>query len=595
MLKKSESRPQPENNPNIEWALIFVDELAKGGLSAVCIAPGSRSTPLALAFHAHPHIKVYVLLDERSAAFFALGIALAEQKSVALVCTSGTAAANFHPAIIEAQMSEIPLLILTADRPHELRNSGANQTIDQVKMFGDHVLWSVDVALPQTDAPPITMRYLKTLAARSLATSDGLTKGPVHLNFPFRKPLEPQNLASWQIATKILGKGRPHTTIEIGSLLASNSQIRFILSLIDNHQRGLIVCGPGCPGGDFAEAVVNLSKASGYPILADPLSGVRYGAHVEDSAVLGGYETFLQSEQTFATKSDVILRFGRVPTSKWLNEYLAKNQNAAHIHIRESGNWADGDHTTNYFLQVNASELCNRLAPQLTRPVNQAWINYWMKTESICVNVILESVDESLFDGSVANTVLDQIPPDAALFAGNSLTIRHIDQFGYPRKKLIRPFSNRGASGIDGNISTGLGIAATTDKPVVLLIGDITFYHDSNGLLAIKKYGLENVIIVLLNNNGGGIFQRLPVSQFESSFQELFLTPHGMNFEPLAKLYDLEYLRATAMTTFKEHFISALSRNIPTIIEVQTDSWADDMTRREIISLVNSKLTGENQ
>ncbi len=283
--------------------MIFVNELIRGGLTAVCIAPGSRSTPLALAFHANSEIRIIQHLDERSAAFFALGMALAEDKPVALVCTSGTAAANFHPAIIEAQMSQVPLLVLTADRPYELRYSGANQTIDQVKMFGDHVLWSVDVALPQADAPLSAIRNLRTLAARALACSNGIVKGPVHLNFPFRKPLEPTNRHSWIVADKAPGGQRPYTTIERGIMQPTEEQLSFLAEAITSHRRGLIICGPRCPAGDFPEAVTQLAGAAGYPILADPLSGVRFGPQVDTAHVLGGYETFLQVPKSCGQKS----------------------------------------------------------------------------------------------------------------------------------------------------------------------------------------------------------------------------------------------------------------------------------------------------
>ncbi len=588
MLKHNQSSSLANNNPNTEWAAIFVDELARGGLSAVCIAPGSRSTPLALAFHAHPHINIYAMMDERSAAFFALGIALAHEKAVALLCTSGTASANFHPAIIEAQLSQVPLIILTADRPHELRNSGANQTIDQIKMFGDHVLWSVDVGLPHIDASPVVIRYLRTLAARALATAGGIVKGPVHLNFPFRKPLEPLPGTDLWHPVKSFDNERPHTLIEIGSVQPTKPQISFLSVLINKFHHGLIICGPGCPGDDFPALVAELSNSSGYPILADPLSGVRYGPHFEGTAVIGGYETFLQKDRVTWQVPEIVLHFGRVPTSKWLNEYLAKNLAAYHVHIRENGVWADGDHITNYFLQASPAELCLQLTPLLTRSLDQNWLDQWTEAESIYVEATTRYVKKRFFDGSVVSTVLDQIPTGASLFVGNSLAVRQIDQFGLAQQKSVQIFSNRGASGIDGNISTGLGIAVTTSKPAVLLVGDVTFYHDSNGLHAVKKFGIDNVVIILINNNGGGIFRRLPVSRFEPAFEELFIMPHNLDFEPLAKLYDLDYLRAAEMTAFKEGLATAFSKRRPIIIEVQTDGHADELARREFISLVNT-------
>ncbi len=582
-------------NPNEEWAQIFVDELAHGGLTSVCISPGSRSTPLALACYAHPAIQIYLHLDERSAAFFALGMALAQEKPVALLCTSGTAAANFYPAIIEAYMSEVPLLVLTADRPPELRHSGANQTIDQVKMFGDHVLWSVDVALPQPAPPPITLRNLRTLAARALARTNGLRKGPVHLNFPFRKPFEPADPQGWPASEDAYDSfdehtaGRPFTQIQRGILQPTPLQLEWMAEVLQEYSCGLIICGPRCPGGDFAQAVSHLSQACGYPILADPLSGLRFGPHVTATTILGGYETFLQSEQEFLAP-EVILRFGTVPTSRWLNSYLNSLDPAYHIHVRESGSWADQDHRTSHFLQVDASILCQELAGTLNCTKNTAWIQHWIQTESICWSTVEASLQRTSFDGSIVADLLDQLPSGASLFVGNSLAVRHVDQFGRPRPKAFRLFANRGASGIDGNISTGLGIAATSSGPNILLVGDVTLYHDSNGLLAIKQLGVDNITIILLNNNGGGIFHRLPVAQIEAPFRELFLTPHDLDFAPLAAMHGFEYHLTDNRTAFRAALSGSITTGSPTIIETRSNSKEDDHIRQQIISQVKSAL-----
>lgn len=579
-----------EENPNISWAVVFVDELARCGLTAVCIAPGSRSTPLSLAFYANKEIRVYHHLDERSAAYFALGMALAQEKPVALVCTSGTAAANFHPAIIEAQMSQIPLLILTADRPHELRHSGSNQTVDQVKMFGDHVLWAVDMPLPQADAPTLALRNLRALAARVVARSNGLLKGPVHLNFPFRKPLEPVIGENWSDASEVQSSSRPHTQIERGTLLPTTNQVTGIGELIENNSRGLIICGPRCPTGDFATAVVKLAYAAGYPILADPLSGVRFGPQIDGATVLGGYETLLQAANGSLPKPEVILRFGSVPTSKWLNNYLIQSNPSCHIHVQESGTWADQGHMTSHFFQVNPHFLCEQLIATIQQPVDRIWQQLWQKLEVDCWTITENSLHNCMFDGSIVAALLDQLPPNTDLFVGNSLAIRHVDQFGRPSKKPIRLFANRGASGIDGNVSTGVGIAATADMHSVLLLGDITLFHDSNGLLAIKQLGLRKVIIVLINNNGGGIFRRLPVAQIEPPFEQLFLTPHDLEFAPLAAMHGLDYHLAADLSSFRSTFDKALSADSASLIEVQADSQEDEQIRQRIISKVKSQL-----
>ncbi len=295
-------RPQFHNslldNPNTRDAKLFIDALIASGLTAVVISPGSRSTPLTLAFAAQDKIKLYRHLDERSAGFFALGLAIAADKPVALVCTSGTAVANYYPAIIEANMSQVPLLILTGDRPHELRHSGANQTIDQVNIFGNQVLWAVDMPIPQTNAPEVALRNVSGTAVRAYATANGLRKGPVHVNFPFRTPLEPavQEIRDWRLEIESLPISNLQSPISIthGELILTRGQQSHLASLINQHERGLIICGPRCPGGNFAQAVTGLSQISGYPILADALSGVRFGLHTNGAVISGGYETYLQ-------------------------------------------------------------------------------------------------------------------------------------------------------------------------------------------------------------------------------------------------------------------------------------------------------------
>lgn len=568
------------DNPNLLYAHIFVNALAQGGLAAVCIAPGSRSTPLTLAFAAHPDIQVYLHLDERSAAFFALGMAQATAKPVALVCTSGTAAANFFPALIEANMSAIPLLLLTSDRPHELRHSGANQTIDQVKLYGDHVLWAVDMPIPQIDAPEVAWRSWHTLAARALAVADGLVKGPVHLNFPFRKPLEPVDgawpslIGEFPLPPVVINRGRVHPTPE---------QISQFATLIQQHPRGLIVCGPGCPGEPFPLAVRALAQAIGYPLLADPLSGLRFG--VPES--VGGYDGLLMKGKPDWPEPEVIIRFGQVPTSKWLNEYLDRINPTHRIHIRENGVWADDSQRTTWFWQAHEAAVCQAIAQllgrvpvpetSLTLPVQAAERRYWQR--------VTTALGQTWFDGAAAAEVVAAMPEGGNLFIGNSLPVRHLDQFGRPTVRPFQVFGNRGASGIDGNVSTALGIAAAQPNiPLVAVLGDITFYHDLNGLLAVKQHQLNNVTFIVLNNNGGGIFRRLPIARLDPPFTELFLTPHGLTFAAAAEMYGLQYVGVRGREPFCTALHNSLGCGQPTLIELHTNSTDDLVQRGGIVS-----------
>ena len=587
-------------NPNIEAASLVVDALARAGLRAVCIAPGSRSTPLVLAFYAHRAIRVYRHLDERSAAFFGLGLALEWDEPVALVCTSGTAVANFFPAVIEAKMSQVPLLLLTADRPPELRHSGANQTIDQVKIYGDQVLWSVDMALPQTEPPAVMARSLQTVAARAYATANGLVKGPVHLNFPFRKPLQPESSGEYSVCSNQFSVGSGSSTghsFERGVLQPTEAQLDWLTEVVRKHERGLIVCGPRCPGGDFGAAVAALARQAGYPILADPLSGVRFGPQTENTAVISAYETILHHPPDWPEPT-LVVRFGAVPTGKWLNAYLDHIQPTYRLHVRANGVWADDSHRVSHFWQVDEATTCRQLTERLQPRPNAAWLKPFMATETAVWQQIATHIGDPFFDATAVYDLLQMLPENGRLFIGNSLPIRQVDQFGPTSPQLIVAHANRGASGIDGNLSTGLGIAAASQQPTVILVGDVTFYHDLNGLLAASgssKISLPPVTIVVINNKGGHIFRRLPISQFEPPFTELFLTPHELDFETAVKSYGLHFVRVDDRASFQQAVRASLNDPAPCVIELCTDGQLDEQYRQQLLGRIGQlPPTGES-
>jgi 2-succinyl-5-enolpyruvyl-6-hydroxy-3-cyclohexene-1-carboxylate synthase len=585
-----------ESNPNMIWAEILVDELARCGLQDVCIAPGSRSTPLTLAFYAHPDIRIHTHLDERSAGFFALGLALAGNHPVALLCTSGTAGANFFPAVIEANMSQVPLLILTADRPPELRHSGANQTIDQIKMYGDHVLWAVDAALPEQDPPEIALRNLRTLAARAMATADGFRKGPVHLNFPFRKPLEPTSVENWPNpeSSKANKAKRPYTRMEQGEIRPTGEQVAFLSELIRSSQRGLIICGPRCPGGDFPQVVSNLARQCGYPLLADPLSGLRYGPHVPQSPIVAGYETFLDDALPLPPP-EFVLYFGAAPTAKRLNQYLARydsadHENTAHVHVRKNGVWADENHITSHFLQVDPRALGLALSENISSPRESSWLDTWRQLEAVSWVELTAAMEQLDFDGAYVFDLLNLLPDSTALLVGNSLPVRHVVQFGKPLEKSIQVYANRGASGIDGNISTGLGITANGRYPSTILTGDITFYHDNNGLLGLRNLPTNEVTFVVLNNGGGGIFQRLPVARFDPPFRELFQASHGLDLSSFARTYNLDYFLVKERQALPDSFLGDPGQKKARLIEIKTDPVEDNQAREYLELVVRKNL-----
>jgi 2-succinyl-5-enolpyruvyl-6-hydroxy-3-cyclohexene-1-carboxylate synthase len=583
-------------NPNTASAKAFVEQLALSGLRDVCIAPGSRSTPLALAFAARGDIRLHLHLDERSAGFFALGLAMSTGRPVALVCTSGTAAANFHPAVIEAFYSHVPLLVLTADRPPELRESGANQTIDQVKMFGDHVLWSVDAPVPQADAPAVVERHLRTLAARAVATADSLVKGPVHINMPFRKPLEPDAQAD-ETDLAVLQPAGVHTRFSRGRLLPVPEDVARFADVLGDCPRGVILCGPVTPRGDFQENISALAAKTGYPVLADPLSGLRFTSGAARGHVLGGYDWWLPSLPDDQLP-DVILRFGAVPTSAALSGLLERARPRLDLLVREDGQWADDHHRLTDLWQVEPAAAALALAHAVearTENGRPLWLSLPALESSAWQALDGELEGSPFFDGAAVSALLRQLPDESVLFAGNSLAVRHIEQYGRPGGASLTLFGNRGASGIDGNVSTALGIAAGLGRPVVALLGDITFYHDMNGLLALRRPGIRATFVVL-NNDGGGIFHRLPVARHDPPFNDLFLTPHGLTFEHAAAQYGLAYAcvedGASLSAALRQAFDGDARGHV---IEIRTQSRHDDAMYRRLKAEVEARLQGTTQ
>ena len=571
-------------NSNTVYANCFVDALVAAGLKRVCLTPGSRHTPLVLAFARHRgRIQLYSHLDERSAAFFALGMALAADEPVALACTSGSAAANFFPAIVEASQSRLPLLILTGDRPHELRGSGANQTIDQVKIYGDYARFFVDLPLPEAHPPALALRNLRSLAARALAMT---TEGPAHINLPFRKPFEPgadDELAIDRRASPRIMSPGPPRPLALDALLPLEALSR----------KGLIYCGHGscrttADADHAARFAAGLSRISGFPVLAEATSGLRFAAG--DHQPLSAYESWAGADGMDLDSVETIIRFGAPPLSNVMGDILARAQLAHHIVI--SRDWSDDTHSATRHISLTPASLGATILPDLQPPAaNLAFRERLLAADAIARQVIQREIETGdYFDGAAVNDVVDLLPAGAAIFAGSSLPVRQLDQFGHAGHKRLQVFANRGASGIDGNISTALGIgAAGGGRPLVAIVGDITFYHDMNGLLAARRLGLP-VTIALLNNGGGGIFQRLPMRGIEPEFSDYFITDPQLDFSHAAALYSLDYTRVHDRGDFRSAFSESISRPGRGIIEVRSDARGDLRRRAEIMAAVQERL-----
>ncbi len=571
-------------NPNTIFANTFIDALIAAGLKRVCLAPGSRHTPLVLALARHrQEIDISSHLDERSAAFFALGLAIGSGEPAAVVCSSGSAAANFFPAIVEAKQSRVPLIILTADRPHELRGSGANQTIDQVKLYGDYADAFIDAPLPQADPPPVALRQLRTLAARAVATARN-RDGVVHINFPFRKPFEPAADDAMDIdrspATRF-NSPQANATAELAALLSDD-----LLS-----RRGLIYCGHGtCRSEAEREKMLpwalRLSDITGFPILAEFTSNMR------SAATVNAYESFFSALDAEFSQVEVVLRFGAPPLCKAMQDFLAESPLTDHIYCSRAGEWADDTHSLTRHLTIPPAAVSADDWQDFPSAQSTAWRDRLLRADAAAQNTIATEVASGpYFDGAVLRDIAELIPPNAALLAGNSLPVRHLDQFGVAAQGPSFAWANRGASGIDGNASTALGIgAARKGVPLVAVLGDITLYHDMNGLLAVKRCGVP-VTIVLLNNDGGGIFHRLPVREFEPYFSDYFITPHSLDFAHAAALYGLDYIRADDRESFRDAFGRSVRGQGSTLIEVRTNAIVDLQRRADIMAKVKQAIS----
>src|SRR5690606_13593165 len=556
----------------------FVDELVRSGLKHIVVSPGSRSTPIAILAAEHPELKVWIQIDERSAAFFALGLAKSSRQAVALLCTSGTAAANYYPAIAEANLSRVPLIVLTADRPHELRDVGAPQTIDQLGMYGSHVKWFMEMPLPEKS--PAMLRHARVMASRAVMTSQSAPRGVVHLNFPLREPLLP-DIEHPQLYNSERTSGTSYTSIYAAKAGLDAHELNKLAAALIEAERGLIICGPHDDPA-LAPLIVELAERLGYPIVADPLSQLRNGAHSKQ-LVIDSYDSFLRVE---AVKEelvpDVLLRFGAMPVSKPLLQYMNKHTEARHIVIDEAG-WRDPTLLISDRVLAEPITLCEQLNDWLTqhdtnrRAADSSWLKRWQQVQLTTAQVLSEAAekeyDSELFEGTAVAELQQLMKHGSTLFVGNSMPIRDVDSFWRNDARSVRVMANRGANGIDGLVSTAMGISAL-EEGTVLLLGDLSFYHDLNGLLGAKLHQL-NITIVVINNDGGGIFSFLPQAGMDKHFELLFGTPIGLDYEHAAKLYDGAFTRTGSWEQFRAAFIEAQQAGGLHIIEIPTTRATD--------------------
>ncbi len=538
-------------NANTALASAFVEELARCGVRHAVLSPGSRSTPLAVALWRQPEIDVTVIVDERSAAFFALGAAQATRTPVAMLCTSGTAAANFHPAICEADESGVPVIALTADRPPELRGIGAGQTIDQLKLYGDSVRWFCEVGTHAADDDGLL--HYRSLACRAFAAARGESRpGPVHLNLPWREPLAPSPVAGAVTATDpraLDGRGeRPLTAVTPIDLEPSEFLLEEVAKHIRDARSGVIVAGRQLDP-ELREPLARLAAAAGYPILAEPTSQLRCGPH-DRSHVITAYDRLLRDEGFRGRLNpDLILRFGEMPTSKPLRSWLADSE-GDQIVVDPRGGWNEPTRKAAAILRADPTELASGWAARLGDEEREAPAE-WLEGEQASREAI-----EAEFAGRDEPTeaglqlALGATYRDGDLiYTASSMPIRDQEAFLPATDADALFLCNRGANGIDGLISSGIGAAHSTGRPTTIVTGDLGLLHDIGGLASLRDVSTP-VRIVVIDNNGGGIFHRLPQASAlpEGEFEALLGTPRGVSVEKAADLFGLMHNKVETMS-----------------------------------------------
>ncbi len=608
---RSPSRVTAAPNAGYAFVAAFFEELARCGVEHVCISPGSRSTPLAVEAIRQPGMHAWSHIDERSSSFFALGLAKATRSPVALVATSGTAIANFLPAVVEAHYARVPLIVLSADRPPELRECGAGQAIDQLKIFGSHVGFFAELAPAESSANPL--RYARTIACRAIAEATGGASGPVHLNWPLREPLAPIESKPALAADDELARigravtdgeswARPYTGIERGVASPVDAQIRALVDRIRSCRRGVIACGPIDDGPALCDAVVRLAKLSGWPILADPTSQLRSGPRVAGAPILASADWLLRSQAwSNAFAPECVLRIGGPLVSKAFRLWLEAQRPSDLLLVDRDGVWSEPSQLASEIWIVDPGELCARVCDVLeeeeVKPLEGAWLNGFCTAERRAQRVIEKHLDqtEALLELRATRELCANLPEGAVLYVSNSMPVRNLDAVMPVAAKNVRVLCNRGANGIDGMTSSALGAAAADRGHVVLLTGDLAFLHDVGGLLTAHRYPLRATIVVL-NNDGGGIFSFLPVAQFgeEVGFDEFFRTPHGLDLEAASRLYGHAFTRVTSWDTYREALRSSFRYEGLSIIEVPIDPEANLADFRSIESEIDDAICAQD-
>ncbi len=580
------------DNASFVFARALLHELAAGGVEHVCVCPGSRSAPLAVAASQTAGLRVWTHVDERSAAFFALGLARASRRPAAIVCTSGTAAANFAPAVAESFFGRVPLVVLTADRPPEARDFGAGQTVFQPGIFGAHLRWFHEAPVPEPDA--LLLREIRVLAARAVAMAAGRPAGPVHLNLPFRPPLHPEPVHAQALeriaeADPLAWTGRDGAFARFhpARLEPDPAAVDALAAAIRTSERGAVVAGPLDAEPALADALCRLARAAGWPVLADGLSGLRSGDLVKDAPLIAHHDALLRDAPLAeALLPDTVLRLGDTPTSKATRQWLAAAPDT--WLVDPDGAWQDPEFAGGEVLRADPALLVSALLPRLEDALPRrdgTWLTRWRRAERAARDAVTACIDAEpgLYEPRSVRILAELAPEGCLLFASSSMPVRDVDGFLPVAAKRIRVVANRGANGIDGIPSSALGAAATAPPCAILLSGDLALLHDLGGLLAANRHEVALAIVVFAND-GGGIFSYLPIARYGErvGFEESFRVPHGTRVEDVARLFELDHARAGDAAGLREALAAALRSRRTTLVEVPVDRDASVAHHRRV-------------
>lgn len=562
------------------FARTLVDEWVRHGVTDACLAPGSRSAPMALALASDGRVRMHVHLDERSAAFFALGLARATGRPALVLCTSGTAAANLHPAVLEAHHARVPMIVCTADRPPELRDAGAGQTIDQVQLFGGATRWFHQSDVPSDrDGAGATWR---ALASRAVAEAVGFPSGPVHLDLPFREPLVPTGEPLVDAPGR--SDDRPWTAHVQGVRAPSVAMLDALAHLVADRPRGLVVAGWGA---DVQPAtVLRFAEAAGWPVLADPLSNVRV------PGTIASYDPLLRAERFADThRPDVVLRVGGMPTNKPLAQWL--DPSVDQVLVDPDDAWLDPQHAASGRMVADPELLLGALADAIDVMVDEDWLRSWAHADTTARAAIDGLIDgwSEPFEGRVARDVVRTVPDGASLVVASSMPVRDVESFA-PAREGVRIHANRGVNGIDGFVSTVLGVAAGSDAPTIALVGDLCFLHDASGLLGAVDRGVDATFVVV-DNAGGGIFSFLPQAELTDHFETLFGTPQPVDLAALAAVHGIPVAEIGTAGDLEPAVRAAVGSGGVQVVRVRTDRAVNVTRHREVWAAVANSLRSD--